>query len=452
MTAPQRGAVATRDAIVAGETTALAECEAAIARIEAADPALNAVIVKRYDEARAEARAADEALANGQRLPLHGVPMTIKESFQLAGTPATWGFTEHAGNVAATDGSTVRRLKAAGAIILGKTNVPVGLADIQSVNPIYGRTVNPHDASRTSGGSSGGAAAALASGMVPLELGTDIGGSIRTPAHFCGVFGHKSTYGVIPLDGHPFPGTDGADRPLSVAGPMAREARDLAAALDVVTADPLPRPRWEGLAGRRLLLVTQHPLAPLMGAIRDGLEETAARAEAAGATVLRAHPGLPDLAALTTAYMLMLNMIVSNGGPAPDGHKPTVEQWFALCDAQARYERQMAALFEDVDAILMPVHGTTAFPHDDEPDLRQRKLIIDGEETRFAAQFGWIALATFCGLPATSTPIGWHEGLPFGVQVVTARGRDHEAIALAAVAAAQTKPSAKQDRPLASRS
>lgn len=432
MTAELMGAAETAQAIVEGRTTAVAECEAAIARIEALNPALNAVIVKDYERARADARAADAALAAGERRPLLGVPMTVKESFELAGIAQTWGFAAHAGHVTAEDGSTVRRLKAAGAVILGKTNVPVGLADLQSVNPNYGRTVNPHDPSLVPGGSSGGSAVALASGMVPLEIGTDIGGSIRTPAHFCGVYGHKTSYGVIPLDGHRFPGTDGADRPLSVAGPMARHAGDLSLALDVVARDPLPRATISSLAGVRLFVLTSHPRAMVSAEIAAGIEAAAARAEAAGATVVRESDLLPDLSSLVDHYIPMLNMIVSGGMPGPDGQAPTLLKWFGLCDAQARVERAFARFFESHDAILAPVFGTTAFAHDDEPDLRKRRLTIDGEETPFAEQFAWISMATFAGLPATSAPIGTAaNGMPFNMQIIGARRRDHDMIALA---------------------
>lgn len=437
MTEQLMTALETARAIAEGRTTAVAECEAAIARIEARNPALNAVIVKTYERARADAAAADARIAAGEQAPLLGVPMTIKESFELAETPSTWGFVQHTGNVAKVDGSTVRRLRAAGAVILGKTNVPVALADLQSVNPVYGRTVNPHDPARTCGGSSGGSATALASGMVPLEIGTDIGGSIRTPAHFCGVFGHKSSYGVIPLDGHRFPGTDGADRPLSVAGPLARSAADLAAALDVVAAESLPRASFTSLDGVRLLVITAHPRAEVMAEIAAGIDALAAKAEAAGAHISRSSDLLPDLGELTDHYMRMLNIIVTNGAPAPDGRVPTVVDWFAECDAQARVQRQMARFFEQFDAIIMPVHGTTAFPHDDTPDLRARSLTIDGKQTRYAAQFAWIGLATFAGLPSTSTPVGRaSDGLPYNCQVIAANRRDHDAIALSGLLAA----------------
>lgn len=430
------GAAQTAQAIAAGTTTAVAECNAAIERIERLNPAINAVIVKDYDRARADAVAADAAIAAGRRLPLLGVPMTIKESFELAGHPQTWGFEAFRNHVVAEDGSTVRRLRAAGAVILGKTNVPVALADLQSVNPVYGRTVNPHDPARTCGGSSGGSAAALASGMVPLEVGTDIGGSIRTPAHFCGVFGHKTSYGIIPLDGHRRPGTDGADRPLSVAGPMARCSADLALALDVLAPAALPRATVTTLAGQRLLIVTRHPRAAVSGEIVAAVEQAGAHAAGAGAMILQSSENLPNLEQLTDDYMKMLNIIVSGGAPAPDGSQASVQQWFALCDAQARAQRACARLFEEVDAIIMPVHGSTAFPHDDTPDMRQRTIEIDGLTTPYGDQFAWIGLATFAGLPSTSTPIGRDSGgLPINCQVITANRRDHDAIVLSGLIA-----------------
>lgn len=439
MNEPVLSALETRAAIIARRTTAVAECEAAIARIEALNPAINAVIVKDYDRARADAVAADEALARGTILPLHGIPMTIKESFERGGLPQTWGFAEHRGYIRPVDGSTVTRLRAAGAVILGKTNVPVALADIQSVNPVYGRTLNPHNHERTPGGSSGGSAAALASGMVPLEIGTDIGGSIRTPAHFCGVFGHKTSYGVIPLDGHRFPGTDGADRSLSVAGPLARTAEDLAATLDVVAAVELPRSRITSLAGARLLVLTEHPKAGVMRDIVDGIDRVASLAAAAGASAFRSSDLLPDLGELADSYMRMLNIIVSNGAAGPSGQLPTVQQWFGLCDEQARVQRRFARVFEQFDAIICPVHGTTALLHDDNPDMRARKIMIDGVESRYADQFAWISMATFAGLPATSTPIGVaSDGMPFNCQVIAGYRRDHDAIALAGMLARLT--------------
>ena len=196
-------------------------------RVERFNPTLNAIVVLDADGARERARAADAALARGEVWgPLHGVPMTIKESYNVAGTPTTWGMPDLSNNIAAEDALSVQRLKAAGVVLFGKTNVPLGLADFQSYNEIYGTTSNPWDTDRIPGGSSGGSAAALAAGMTGFESGSDIGGSIRNPAHYCGVFGHKPTWGLLPPRGHAMPGVL-AQPDLSVIGPLGRGASDL---------------------------------------------------------------------------------------------------------------------------------------------------------------------------------------------------------------------------------
>src|SRR5690349_12599917 len=217
-------------ALAAKEISAYELAEAAIARIESLDAKLNAVCVRDFDRARDAARAADHALAKGERRPLLGIPLLVKESFNIAGLATTWGLPQHKHFVPAEDALPVARVKAAGGVVLGKTNVPFGLSDWQSYNDIYGTTNNPFDASRSPGGSSGGSAAALAAGYAPLALGSDLGGSLRMPAHFCGVYAHKPTFGVVPSRGHvppplaPLPDT--VD--LAVVGPMARSAADLA--------------------------------------------------------------------------------------------------------------------------------------------------------------------------------------------------------------------------------
>ena len=197
-----------------------------ISRIERFDGQINAVVVRRFDEALREADAADAARASGRISgPLHGVPMTIKECFDFVGLPSTYGHLERAKHRAKEDAVTVSRLKAAGAIVLGKTNVPKDLADWETHNEVYGHTRNPWDLNRSAGGSSGGSAAALAAGLTALELGSDIGGSIRTPAAFCGVYGHKPTFGIVPTRGANSPDETLAPRDILVAGPMAQSAR-----------------------------------------------------------------------------------------------------------------------------------------------------------------------------------------------------------------------------------
>ena len=223
-----------------GEISSRELTELYIDRIEKYDGQINAMVVRTFEAARTAADRADAALARNELFgPLHGVPMSIKESYVIADTPATFGIEAFKNNVASADGLAVSRFKAAGAHFLGKTNVPKDLADFQSYNSIYGTTGNPWDTTRTPGGSSGGSAAALAAGFTALEAGSDIGGSIRNPAHFCGVFGHKPTYGIVPMQGHELiPGQPEAD--LAVCGPLARSAEDLQLALSIM-AGPAER-------------------------------------------------------------------------------------------------------------------------------------------------------------------------------------------------------------------
>jgi amidase len=233
------------------QVSAVELTESAIARIEACEPRINAMPVRDFDRAREAARAADAALKRGERKPLLGIPITIKESYNVAGLPTTWGMPMFRDFTPAEDALSVARVKQAGAVILGKTNVPLALADWQSYNEIYGVTNNPWDLGRTPGGSSGGSAAALAAGYGPLSLGSDIGGSLRAPAHYCGVYAHKPTYALVASRGHtpppfaPLP----LERDLAVVGPMARSAKDLALAFEVL-AGPDRRAKASATAWR----------------------------------------------------------------------------------------------------------------------------------------------------------------------------------------------------------
>ena len=411
--------------LAAGKGTVREATEAAIARIESLDGPINAVVVRDFDRARERARALDAA-GPGPGQPLFGVPMTVKESFDLAGLPSTWGLAEAQTNIASEDAIVVQRLKAAGAIILGKTNVPPQLADWQANNPVYGRTNNPHDLERSPGGSSGGAAAAVASGMVPCEFGSDIGGSIRVPAHYCGIWGHKPTFDVISLDGHGYPGTDGASPALGVCGPLARSAEDLSTLLEITLDHPLPR-RDLSLAGARFLLIDEQPMVGCAAAYRAELDGVAGLIEGAGGRVDRRSDLVPDLEAQHEAYLKMLNIAMAAGQPAPDGTQATVQDWFALCDIQARNIRRWRTLFGDYDFVLAPVSATPAFPHS-EQQIFQGDMTVDGQSQSAAPQLAWAGLATFPGLPATTLPIGLVEGLPVGMQIIGDRYQDHQTI------------------------
>lgn len=408
--------------------TASALCEAAIARIEAKDAAINAVVVRDFDAARAAAREADAELATGARRPLLGLPMTVKESFDVAGLPTTWGLAEHRGNRVQDDAVAVARLRRAGAVILGKTNVAPALADYQANNPVYGRTANPLDLTRSPGGSSGGSSAALAAGYVSLELGSDIAGSIRVPAAFCGVFGHKPSYDLVPLRGHAFPGSDGATVELGVVGPMARSADDLTLALDVLAGPDLdgarayqlrlPPPRHERLKDYRVLLLDQHPMVATASEIRDAIGALADELGRAGVKVARQSALLPDLGAAHAVYMKIF-LTITTRGPLPNGHVVTAAEWLDLHDERARIVRRAARLFADFDVVIAPAFGSIAFPHLSPERNPPRKLTIDGVETDYHQQFAWPGFASLAGLPATAMPIATsREGLPIGVQMI----------------------------------
>ena len=424
----QPDATATIAAIASGALSPSEACDAAIARIEAQDGAINAVVIRDFDRARAAAAALTTAGPQpGQRL--YGLPMTVKESFDVAGLPTSWGIADHAGNIATRDAVVVQRLKAAGAVILGKTNVPPFLADWQADNPVHGRTVNPHDASRSPGGSSGGAAAALASGMVAAEFGSDIGGSIRVPSHFSGVWGHKPTWGVVTSKGQEFPGTSGHELALAVVGPLARSAEDLALLFEVTVDAPLSA-NPQSIAAARFLYVADHPLCPVSSAVRAPIEAAVAAIEAAGGAVARSSSRMPDLAAQFPQYMRMLQVALFRGAPGPEGQVATAAQWFQMLDDQHHAQAAWAALFEAFDFVLMAPAAIPAFPHD-EREMTARIWNIDGHSAGAEAVLAYAGAVTFPGLPSTVLPVGAAGHLPVGMQVIGPQRADRDCIAMA---------------------
>ncbi|HVV93158.1 MAG TPA: amidase [Hyphomicrobiales bacterium] len=459
-----RSATALASEVRRGAVSAAELTEQAIARIEALDGPINAVVVRDFERARAAAKAADAARARGEDKPLLGVPMTVKEAFDVAGLPTTWGVPSNRDHRAIEDAPAVARLKAAGAIVLGKTNVARWLADWQSDNELYGVTNNPWNLAFTPGGSSGGAAAALAAGMVPLEIGSDIGGSIRVPSHFCGVFGHKPTYGLVPQRGHALPGAlHVAD--LNVCGPMARGAADLDLALGLLAGPDeeaaaayrlaLPPPRHAALRDFRVLVIDRHPLAPTAEAIRAALDRLAAEVAGAGAKVGRASDLVPDLADAGRTYVQLL-MAESGTRATDEDRRQSAEaaaklspddvgfaalrlraanlphhRWIALDERRQRIRRQWRRLFEEWDVVLAPPLSTTAFRHDPQPSMR-RRVTVDGHEIVHHDALVWPGLATLPGLPSTAMPVGVSaEGLPIGVQIMGAAFDDRTTIAFA---------------------
>lgn len=434
------GALATAALIRAGKMSAVEALDAAIERIERDDAEIDALAVSNFAGAFSQARALDAAGPRADQ-PLFGVPMTIKESFDVAGLPTTWGHPRFKDQIAPRDALLVRRLKAAGAIIIGKTNVPVDLTDWQSFNPVYGRTANPHNTARSPGGSSGGSAAAVASGMVPCDYGTDIGGSVRVPAHFCGIWGHKTTWGLVPKHGHEFPGMSrregfvaAADGALSIAGPLARNAADLAVLVEAGAEVPLRR-RATPLKECRLLALTELPGAPVDASVREPTEAALEALARAGIAIDRSTDLLPDIAAHHRNYLKMMNITMSGGAPAPDGTRATATDWFALMNAQAVCNAQWEALFGAYDFVLAPPAPVLAVPHADKAVFRGT-LAINGVEEPGGKGLVWAGLATFPGLAATVLPIGCGTylgaELPCGIQVIGPRWSDLDCIAAAA--------------------
>ncbi|ANY19828.1 Acylamidase [Tsuneonella dongtanensis] len=424
------GAIEVAAQIAGGELSPLEAVDACIARIEALDGPLNAVVVRDFDRARDAARALDGKDPEGR--PLFGVPMTVKESFNVAGLPTTFGHLEFKEFIPRRDSRVVERLKAAGAIIVGKTNVPPDLADLQSNNPVYGRTNNPFDHTRVAGGSSGGSAVAVASGMVPIEYGTDIGSSVRNPAHLNGIFGHKTTFGLISRRGHTSPVAQGRDvhePPLSVPGPLARSADDLALLLDLTAERPLEHTARR-LNEMRFLAVLDHPSSEIDASVRDPIEDALSAIEAAGAKVDRSSERLPDLARQHENYLRLLNVAMARGRPAPDGTAMSLSDYFMLLDEQARNRFAWADLFGAYDFVLAPPLPFVAYPHDDTP-IRDRRIAINGKDSAFADALAWAGLATFPNLPSTVVPVGESGGLPCGMQVMGPEWSDRDCIAAA---------------------
>lgn len=452
--------------------SAVEALEQAIARIEARDGELNAVVVRDFERARAAAAAADAALARGDRRPLLGVPMTVKESFNVAGLPTTWGEARVDGPMPQHDAVTVARLKASGAVIIGKTNVCTHLADWQSANPVYGRTRNPWDLERTPGGSSGGAAAALAAGFVSLELGSDLYGSLRVPAHCCGVFAHKPTLGVIPHRGHAPPGTPelsvGADADLGVVGPLARCAADLVLALDVLAGPDaaqvtayrltLPPARHARLDRFRVLMLETHPLLPTSKEVRTAMQQFAGRLRSTGATVADSSPLLPDLSRIAETFEWLLMAFLGANYPGPlyasrleraarlqagDESRQATRQralvsshrdWIRAQRVRLAISHRWRELFREWDVVICPILPTTAFLHDD-TEIDQRTIDVDGQRIPYGLQGIWSGPATLSGLPATAMPTGpGSSGLPVGVQIIGPYLEDRTPLAFAQLA------------------
>jgi amidase len=424
-------------------------------RVERFNPQLNAVITLDTERAFSRADAADAALARGECWgPLHGVPITIKDSFETAGLRTTAGAPALAAHVPTMNATAVQRLVAAGAVVFGKTNLPTYAMDLQSFNPVFGCTNNPWDTARTPGGSSGGAAAALAAGLTGLELGSDIGGSIRTPAHFCGIYGHKPSYGLVPLQGHiPGPPACLSESDISVAGPMARDASDLALALDLLAGPSaeratawrlqLPPPRHESLRGCRVAAWLDDEACAVDTEVLErhrALVDTLRRAGAVVDEKARPAFGFAEAWAL---YLDLLYATTSPGLPREQWQKLALgadrlppdaddagsrfmrsatlrhRDWLGAHERREQLRAAWAHFFTAHDVLLCPASPSVAIAHDHSEPMAKRLFQVNGSARPYTDQLAWAGLIGMAWLPATVAPAGrTSAGLPVGVQIV----------------------------------
>lgn len=451
---PFRSAAALAGALRRRELGSRELLERYLERVERLNGGINAVVALDPERARAAAGAADAAAARGEfKGPLHGLPVTIKDTFETEGLRTTAGTKTYARHVPERNAVAVQRLVDAGAIVFGKTNTPAFAADMQSYNEVYGVTRNPWDTARTPGGSSGGAAAAVATGLAAFDLGSDIGGSIRNPAHYCGVYGHKPTFGIVPRRGH-IPGPPGtlATTDISVVGPLARSADDLELILAVI-AGPLPEqaiawrfapppPRRERLADYRVAAWLDDEDLPVDGAVKRTLQNAVDALRRAGARVDdQARPAM-RLRDAFWAFLRLLWPVTTAGVPdevfdrlrrSAARHASeddsvaarfarfstaTHREWLAANEARERYRAAWQAFFAQYDVLLTPVTPVCAPGHDHSADMLARTISVNGKPRWYWEQTAWAGLAGMAYLPATVAPAGTADGLPVGVQII----------------------------------
>lgn len=459
-------ALSLADKIRRKEMSAVELLEFFLQRVDKYNPTINAIIFLQTDIAYQRAKAADAALARGEIWgPLHGVPMTIKESFDWIGSPSTWGNPVFRENYPQCDAVAVERLQKAGAVVFGKTNVPLMLADWQSFNDIYGTTNNPWDLTRVPGGSSGGAAAALAAGITGLELGSDIGSSIRNPAHYCGVFGHKPTFGIVPWQGHALPGVY-TPTDIAVNGPLARGAVDLGITLEVLTSTGkgdiggwrinLPAPRKHSLKEYKVAVMLTNPCCAQDNELTDQLQNTVDALASSGLCVDdKANPNL-DLQRSHHVYLMLLR--AATGVRVADQeffkHRESAakltsddwsyrayvdraatlhhREWWQLHNEREKMRLAWADFFQQYDLFLCPTAASAAFPHDHEGERQDRTIPVNGRREQTTDQLFWAGLSGVVYLPSTVAPVGLtSSGLPCGLQIVGAYLHDRTCIEFA---------------------
>ena len=415
-----------------------------LSRIDRLNGGINAVVTLASERALAEADAADARTVNGGDLPpLHGLPTTIKDAIETEGIRSTGGAVELRDHVPTEDAPAVARLRAAGAIVFGKTNLPRWSGDLQSYNEIFGTTNNPWDHSRIPGGSSGGAAAAVAAGLTSFELGTDIGGSVRLPSHCCGTFALKPSFGVVPQRGYlDSVGGGVTDADINVFGPITRSAGDLELLMSVLAGpEPasaaawridLPPPGPPTLAGRRIAVWLDDPLAPTDTEMLGVLRSAADAAAAAGAIVTEVRPPTDPGQQIALFSQLIGPAISVSLGEQAEAMAGNHAVWLRNDRARAALRSAWASWFEDYDALLTPVMPLPAFEHLQEGDPGTRTLTVNGVERPYIHAVFWTGMFGVIYLPVAVAPVGQTAGgIPVGVQVVTPYLHDRDAIAIA---------------------
>ncbi len=446
-----------------------------LARVARYNAQLNAIIATDIPGARKRAKAADRALGKGDVWgPLHGVPMTFKESYDVAGLPTTWGAPEYKDNIAKKNALAVDRMLNAGVVVFGKTNVPLMLAYWQSYNAVYGTTNNPWDLARSPGGSSGGSAAALAAGLTGIEAGSDIGASIRNPAHYCGVFGHKPTYGICPPRGHALPGIVGtAD--ISAIGPLARSADDLALALAAMAGPDaidgagyrlaLPAPRKTKLRQFKVAVMLDDPNAEVDRAVQDRIQALADFLAKKKAKVSDAARPDIDTTQAQQVYIALLRAATSGRQTAEQFERNRQiahdldakdesyfarmtranvmhhREWIGHNEQRHRMRLKWAEFFSEYDLLLCPAASSAAVPHNHVGERHQRTITVNGKEVPTTDQLFWAGYPAMAYLPSTVAPVGFSsEGLPVGVQIVGPQHGDRTCIAFAKLIEQEFQP------------
>ena len=436
------------DAIRKGEISSRELLELLIARIEKINPDLNAVITLDLEGARRLADEADAKLKDGELMgPLHGIPVTIKDALETKELRSTGGASELHNNIPSKDAAVVAAVKEAGAIVFGKTNLPRWSGDFQAFNEMFGTTVNPWDSGRVPGGSSGGAAAAVAAGLSSFEIGTDIGGSIRFPASFCGVFGHKPSWGVVPSTGyldHEAGGTIEAD--INVHGPIARSAGDLEMLLKVLVRKDGPlvaalAPPPDDVTNLKVAAWLDDSFCPVDKKVLTVMDEAVTSLEEAGVSVDReARPDVDPEEASSLGLWLVSAAVVQSIAPETleglevesASAKTSHRDWLVRCAEREIVRDKWAEFFDSFDAVIMPISFVPPFPHNQDGDFGTRTLICNGEERPYADLLRWTILTGMAYLPATTPPIGFDDdGLPISFQVVGPYGGDYTTIRLA---------------------